>query len=420
MKRETGLTATALPAAARGDSSPMAPGADARRTPCLSGLLPTPFSPRLRALSRANDWQDWGGWLAPNMLDDAGQEYFAIRNTAALIDISPMRKYRIEGPDAARIVDRLVTRKVAGLAVGRVSYCLWCDEDGCVIDDGTLFRLGPDSFRLCCQERQLGWLIDIAWGFDVEIHDESDDIAALALQGPTSFRVLEAAGLDVAALRPFAIGWPEPGLMVSRTGFTGDLGYELWVSVEDALPLWDRLIEAGRFHGLRAAGMVALDTARIEAGFIQAGAEFQPVQNAVRMGRGRTPYELGLGPMVHLDKPHFNGRRALLALAGQQPRRRLVMLDIDGTRPATDSLIYQRAFGRWREVGHATSAVWAPTAKRNIAFAEITASAAGKPLAAEIYLNREGRWERRMARAVPIERGVFRPARARATPPARF
>lgn len=407
MNRESRLTA-------------VGPRDAARREPSPRGLLRTPFGPRLRALSRTEDWQDWAGWLAPRSLDDAGQEYFAIRNTAALIDISPMRKYRIDGPDAARVADRLVTRKVAELPVGRVAYCLWCDEDGLVIDDGTLFRLGPDSFRLCCQERQLGWLHDVAWGFDAEIRDETTEVAALALQGPTSFAVLEAAGLDVAALRPFDLSVPEPGLMVSRTGFTGDLGYELWVPPEDALPLWDRLVEAGRLHGLRAAGMAALDIARIEAGFPQTMAEFQSIHAVMRPNRGRTPYELGLGRLVHLDKAHFNGRRALLRLGREKPRRQLVMLDVEGSRPACGALIYRRAPGRWREVGHVTSAAWAPTAKRNIAFAEIAASAAGSRLAAEIYLDKEGKWERRMARAVPTDRAVFRPPRARATPPGRL
>ena len=390
-----------------------------RRAPSPKGLVETPFGPRLRALSRSENWQDWGGFLAPRDLDDGGQEYFAIRNTAALIDISPMRKYRVEGPDAARIMDRLVTRKVAGLGVGRVAYCLWCDEDGFVIDDGTLFRLGPASFRLCCQERQLGWLHDIAWGFDATILDESEAVAALALQGPTAFAVLEAAGLDVGALRPFDMAEIEPRLMVSRTGFTGDLGYELWTGPGRALALWDRLVEAGRLHGLRAAGLAALDIARIEAGFLQTNAEFQSIHHAERPSRGRTPFELGLGRLVHLDKPHFNGRRALLALSRQTPRRRLVMLDIEGSRPATDALVYRRSFGRWMEAGHVTSACWAPTAKRNIAFAEIDAAAEGARLAVEIYRNKEGKWERRMARAVPTERAVFRPARARATPPGR-
>lgn len=395
----------------------------ARREPSPSGLLPTPFGPRLHALSRTGDWLGWGGWLAPGALEDAAQEYFAIRNTAALIDISPMRKYRIEGPDAARVADRLVTRKVADMAPGRVAYCLWCDEDGFVIDDGTLFRLSPDSFRLCCQERQLGWLTDIAWGFDAQIRDETAEVAALALQGPTSFAVLEAAGLDVAALRPFDLSTPEPGLMVSRTGFTGDLGYELWMPPSDALALWGRLMEAGRPHGLRAAGMTALDIARIEAGFPQCMTEFQSIHAVLRPNRGRTPYELGLGRLVHFDKPHFNGRRALLQLADQTPRRSLVMLDVEGSRPACSALVYRRTLGRWREVGHVTSAIWAPTAKRNIAFAEIEtaaiAAAGGARLAAEIYLYKEGKWERRMARAIPTKRAVFRPARARVVPPAR-
>lgn len=390
------------------------------RAPSPRGLLPTPFGPRLRALSRLEAWQGWGGWLAPRALEDAGQEYFAIRNTAALIDISPMRKYRIEGPDAARIADRLVTRKVAEMAPGRVAYCLWCDEDGFVIDDGTLFRLAPDSFRLCCQERMLGWLADIAWGFDAAVTDETEQVAALALQGPTSFAALEAAGLDVAVLRPFDMVEAEPGLTVSRTGFTGDLGYELWTDAEGALALWDRLWQAGRLYGLRAAGMAALDIARIEAGFPQTGAEFQSIHAAERPTRGRTPYELGLGRLVHLEKPHFNGRRALLRLARQRPRRRLVMLDIEGSRAATNALVYRRAFGRWREVGHVTSAAWAPTAKRSIAFAEVDAGAADGRLAAEIYLDKEGKWERRMAAARPTERAVFRPARARMNPPGRF
>lgn len=392
----------------------------APREPSPRGLLPTPFGPRLRALSRFDDWQGWSGRLAPRTLDDAGQEYFAIRNTAALIDISPMRKYRIGGADAARVADRLVSRRIADMAPGRVAYCLWCDEDGMVIDDGTLFRLGPNSFRLCCQERMLGWLTDIAWGFDVAVTDETEQVAALALQGPTSFAVLDTAGLDIAALRPFDMAEPEPGLMVSRTGFTGDLGYELWTAADRALALWDRLWEVGRLHGLRAAGMAALEIARIEAGFPQAGAEFQSIQTAERPTRGRTPYELGLGRLVRLDKPHFNGRRALLRLSQQPPRRRLVMLDIEGSRPAGGALVYRRALGRWREAGHVTSACWAPTAKRNIAFAEVAAAAAEAPLAAEIYLNKEGKWDRRMARAMPTERAVFRPARARATPPGRF
>lgn len=385
------------------------------------GLLPTPFAPRLRALSTRDAWIDWGGRSSPRVLDDTGQEYFAIRNQAALIDISPMRKYRLEGPDALRVANRLVTRDAAKLRPGRAGYAIWCDEDGKVIDDGALFRLSDDCFRLTCQERQLGWLHDVAWGFDVEITDETDSIATLALQGPTSFAVLEAAGFDVAPLKPFDVAEAEPDLLISRTGFTGDLGYELWVAPDRALMLWDRLWSAGRIHGLRAVGMEALDIARIEAGFPQTGAEFVSIHAAQRPNRGRTPFELGLERLIDFEKSHFNGRRALLKLRETTPVRRLVMLDIEGARPATHALIYRRdALRRWREVGHATSAVWAPTAKRNIAFAELDAKAVGSTLAAEIYLQKEGKWERRMARATVVDRAVFRPARARATPPARF
>ncbi|MBK0399189.1 aminomethyltransferase family protein [Limibaculum sp. M0105] len=388
------------------------------RVPSREGLADTPFEPRLRALSTAEDWMDWSGCLSPRALGAVETEYFAIRNQATLFDVSPMHKYRVTGPDAERVVNRLVTRDVARLAPGRVAYVLWCDEDGMVIDDGTLFRLGPQDFRLCCQERQFAWLHDIAWGFDVAIADETGDVAGLALQGPTSHAVLEAAGLALPDLRPFGIAEPEPGLVISRTGFSGDLGYELWLRPEGALALWDRLWVAGADLGLRAIGFAALDIARIEAGFIMAGAEFQPIHRALRPSRGRTPFELGLGHLVDPGKPHFNGRRALLREAARTPRRQLVMLDIEGTKDASGALVYHR--GR-REAGHATSAVWAPTAKRNIAFAELDARAARSAgLRAEIYTLKEGRWERTMASATVIDRGVFRPPRARATPPGRF
>ncbi|HUF55482.1 MAG TPA: aminomethyltransferase family protein [Thermohalobaculum sp.] len=385
--------------------------------PVPRGLVGTPFEPRLRDLSVAHAWADWSGRLSPSVLVEVEAEYFSIRNQASLFDISPMRKYRISGPDAARVADRLVTRSVGGLEPGRVAYVLWCDEDGMVIDDGTLFRLGDDDFRLCCQERQLGWLCDVAWGFDARIGDETDDIAALALQGPTAFAVLEAAGLDVPSLRPFDFAEPEPGLTVSRTGFTGDLGYELWVRPDAALALWDRLWSAGETFGLRAIGSAALEIARIEAGFIQTGVDFQSIHAVERASRGRTPFELGLGRLVDFRKGHFNGRRALARHAVAGPRRRLVMLDIDGSKPARDALVH---VGARREAGHVTSAVWAPTAKRSIAFAELAAAhAASDALRAEIYLQKEGKWERRWVRATVTDRAVWRPARARRTPPDR-
>ncbi|MCB1340926.1 MAG: aminomethyltransferase family protein [Pseudooceanicola sp.] len=381
------------------------------------GLIPTPFQSRLEALSRAKSWVNWAGYISPAVLDTVEFEYFAIRNQATLYDISPMHKYRIRGTDAGAMLNRLVTRDVRKVHLGRVSYVLWCDEDGKLIDDGTLFRLGLDDWRLCCQEPMAGWLDDAAWGFDVTVTDESHTVAGLALQGPTSFAVLQAAGLGTArALKPFDIQEFEPGLQISRTGFTGDLGYELWTSWARACALWDRLWQAGAGQ-LRAIGFEAMNIARIEAGFIAARSDFQPANTAIRLGRGRSPIELGFSRMVDFAKGHFNGRRALLR---DKPQYSLVRLDVGGFKPADGALIYHR---RKKEVGHVTSGVWSPTAKRNIALAELRApfgADVADDLWAEIYVNAEGTWERRLERVTVQTQPFFRNDRARATPPGLF
>ncbi|XDA99218.1 aminomethyltransferase family protein [Sulfitobacter sp. LCG007] len=387
--------------------------------PVPLGLIPGPVHDRLQALSRAGGWMDWAGYLSPSVLDTAEFEYFAIRNQATLFDVSPMHKYRIRGPQALAMINRVVTRDVARIADNRVGYVLWCDEEGMVIDDGTLFRFSDTDFRLCCQEPMYSWLCDAAWGFDVEIEDQSHSLAGLSLQGPTSFSLLKDAGFDLADLRPFDLREVAPGLTVSRTGFTGDLGYELWTDWDRAGALWDRLWEAGQTWGIRATGYEALEIARIEAGFMAAGRDFQPVHAATRLHRGRTPLELGFGRLVHWDKGHFNGRRALLAQRGKKQRFTLVRLDIGGFKPAQDALIYA---GR-REVGHVTSGVWSPTAKRNIALAELRApwgQTRTKGLKAEIYVNEEGRWERRLVPVTIETKPFFAPPRARATPPGAF
>lgn len=385
------------------------------------GLAPTPFDARMRPLNLHQDWMGWAGYLSARRFDSVEAEYFAIRNQVTLFDISPMHKYRITGPDAERVMNRLMTRDVRKIAPGRVGYSLWCDEDGFVIDDGTLFRLGADDLRLCCQEPQLGWLHDIAWGFDVSIDDESEALAALSLQGPTSFAVLEAAGLGrAAALRPFDVAELEPALTVSRTGFTGDLGYELWTPAERALGLWDRLWAAGHHYGLRPIGYAALDLARIEAGFMVCGTDFKSAHSALRPTRGRTPFELGCGRLVDFGKGHFNGRRALLKHAEQGPRYQLVGLDIEGNKPALNAYVYHR---RKKEAGHVTSALWSPTCKCNLALAMLKAPygvAIADDLGVEIYHDKEGKWERIMAPAKIVERPFFRHPRRAATPPGRF
>ncbi|MCB2110875.1 MAG: aminomethyl transferase family protein [Defluviimonas sp.] len=393
------------------------------RQPEPLGLVPGPFHDRIAALNRQQGWTGWMGHASPTVLDTVEFEYFAIRNGTTLFDISPMNKYRIAGPDAEAVVNRLVTRDIRKLKPGRVAYAIWCNAEGNVVDDGTVFRLAPNEFRLCCQEPQLGWLDDVAWGYDVTITDDSAAIAALAVQGPTSCAVLKAAGLaGVEELKPFDIRSfrvETHDIMVSRTGFTGDLGYELWMAPGAALGLWDRLMEAGRVRGIRAIGYAAVEMARIEAGFLLPRVDFLSSQTHLRPGRARNPYELGLDWLVALDKPHFNGRRALLALSRQRPARRLVTIEIDRDKPAHHAFVYHR---KRREVGFVTSALWSPTVKRNIACAWIEAPWVqdGGDLWVEIYRQRELTWNRRMARARIVERRVFDSARRRATPPADF
>lgn len=387
-------------------------------------LRPTPFHSRTAALCRNNDWGHWAGFTVPNSYGEVELEYFAVRNTATLFDLSPMMKYRIAGRDAERYLNRLMTRDVRKLKPGRVGYAIWCDDDGHVLDDGTLFRFADRQFRLCSQERQLVWLIDSAAGFDVEIEDVTEKIAALALQGPTSaaiLRRLNIAGID--SLRPFAmIEVPIEGgsLTLSRTGFTGDLGYEFWIDPGFAESLWDHLMEAGRLHGLRPIGSHALDLVRIEAGFIATNADYMAGDQIIRRTRGRSPFELGLGRLVDFDKGHFTGRRALLAEREKGSRHCLVGLDVEGNKPAGGALVYHN---RKTEVGHITSAMWSPTCKRNLALASLK-TPYGTEITddfwVEIYVMKELQWDKQMVRARITERPFFDPERRRATPPHDF
>lgn len=391
----------------------------------LQPLLRTPFHERARQLSQVDSFVPWAGYTTVDVFTTVEQEYFAIRNAATLYDLTPMVKYRIAGKDAVRYLNRLVTRDVSKLKPGRVSYCVWCNDAGHIIDDGTIFCMAPGEYRLCTAERQYDWLLDSALGFDVQISEVTEQIAALALQGPTSCAVLKRLGLaGVGQLKPFEIGrfdLDERGLTVSRTGFTGDLGYELWMEPHDAETWWDLLMIAGRGHGIRAIGSKALNIARIEAGFLLPNVDFVNAERTIRTGRDRSPLQLGLGWLVDFNKGHFTGRRALLAEQQQGLVCQLVGLDIEGNKPAHNALLYADRSGR-REVGNITSAIWSPTCKRNLALALIDAPrfALGSMVWAEIYLSRELVWERRMCSAVVVERPFFLPERRRATPPADF
>lgn len=386
-------------------------------------LLETPFHDRARVLQQVDSFVPWAGYSTVDVFTSVEQEYFAIRNATSLYDLTPMVKYRINGRDAQRFLNRLVTRDLRKLKTGRVSYVVWCNDAGHIIDDGTIFRLGETDYRLCSAERQLDWLLDSALGFDVGIEEVTSEIAALAVQGPTSCFVLKRFGLEgVERLKPFEIGEFTVGgrpIVASRTGFTGDLGYELWMRPEHAGAVWDELMAAGHSRGIRPIGSRALNMARIEAGFLLPNVDFVSAEHTIRTGRDRSPLELGLGWLVEFDKPHFNGRRALLEERRRGPRSLLVGLDVAGNKPAHNALLYADQAGR-REVGSVTSALWSPTCKRNIALAMVAAPhfAPGSTLWADIYLNRELAWERRMARAQVVERPFFAPDRRRATPPA--
>jgi len=388
-------------------------------------LLTTPFHARARAMSQLDSFIPWAGYTTVDVFSSVEHEYFAIRNATTVYDLTPMVKYRIAGAGATAYLNRLVTRDVGKLKENRVAYCVWCNDAGHVIDDGTIFRLGEREYRLCTAERQLDWLLDSAIGFDVEISEVTAEIAALALQGPSSCAALKDYGMTgIQALKPFEIGhFAVAGneIMASRTGFTGDLGYELWMRPEQAESVWDGLMAAGRARGIRPIGSMALNVARIEAGFILPNADFVSAEHTIYTDRARSPLELGLSWLVDFKKGHFTGRRALLAEERRGARRRLVGLDVDGNKPAHNALLYDDRSGK-RAVGSVTSAIWSPTCKRNIALAMLEAPhfKLGAEVWAEIYLNRELVWERRMARARVVEKPFFAPERRRVTPPADY
>lgn len=380
----------------------------------LEPLRTTPFHPRIGPLNRLWDWVPWAGYVTAGSFGDEALEHSAIRNAATLFDLSPMIKVRLRGPGAAAMLDRVTLRHVARMPVGSVQYTAWCDGAGKVLDDGTLFRLGEGDFRLCSQERHMPWLLDSARGFDVTLEEETEAVAGLSLQGPCAAAVLSRAGLEVNDLRPFRLTVRD-GITISRTGFTGDLGYELWVAPEGALALWDRLAEAGEPFGLRPIGMSALDVARIEAGLLLAGKDFVPAEHALREDRALSPFELGLDWMIVWDKGHFNGRRALLREREKGSDWVTVGLDVAGNVSAEGAVLYHR---QTREVGQVTSGCWSPLLKRSIGIAQVRRPFDGRDdLWAEIYAWRELRYVKRMERVRIVPRPFLVLDRRRATPP---
>ncbi len=379
------------------------------------------FHERQAVLNLRDAWSSWNGFKFADYYYDVDYEYFCIRNTCGTYDICPMQKYLIEGPDALAMLNRMVTRDLSRLRVDRVTYVAWCNDSGRLIDDGTVFRLGDTRFLLTCGSPCLAWLRKSTLGFDhLTVTEYTEDLAALSLQGPTSFAVLDAMGLAAAhTLKPFDIGhFPFAGgeLMISRTGFTGDLGYELWIEPDLALTLWDSLYEAGEDYGIQPYGESATNMARLEAGFIMPYMEFNEALKTVNFEYDQTPLDLDLEWLVDFTKPHFNGRRALLEQKTRGPKARLTKLTIEGNKPADGALLYSdQTCGK--EIGYVTSAMWSPAVKANIALAMIDTKALRGEIWAEIYYQRELRYHQKIVRCTAVSKPFWAPARARATPP---
>jgi aminomethyltransferase len=381
----------------------------------------SPFYPRAKELNIRDAWSVWNGYKFAEYYYDAEYEYFCVRNMCATYDICPMQKYAIEGPDAEAMLNRMVTRDVRKIGLNRVAYCVWCTDEGRMIDDGTIFKLADDRFMLTCGSPCTAWLEKSAFGFnDVAVTDVTDALAALSLQGPTSCATLKKMGLDgIDTAKPFDImHFPFHGetLMVSRTGFTGDLGYELWVPRALGLDMWDELYAAGEDYGIQPFGEAATNMARLEAAFIMPAMEFNEALRTVHFEHDQTPFELNLGWLVDFDKPHFSGRRALLEEKERGPKYTLTKLDIEGNRPAEDSYIYKNKRCT-RQIGYVTSAMWSPAVKANIALAMIRTEHLDGEMWAEIYYQKELRHYSRAARCNRRQKPFWTPARARETPP---
>lgn len=392
--------------------------------------IPSPFHERTQPLCRSWRWKDWAGVLAVSSYDSSHErEYFAFRETAGLLDVSPLFKYEVRGPGAAAALSRMMTRDVARLAVGRVTYTCWCDDAGKIVDDGTVARLDEDHFRVTAAEPALHWLLAAGRGFDVAVEDSTARLAALAVQGPTSRDVLAAASdADLAALRWFGVTRARiDGLdvWISRTGYTGDLGYEVWVESAGALRLWDAILDAGRPFGAEPAGLDALDVARIEAGFILLGVDYLSAPKVVLESRKSTPFELGLDRAVELDRRPFVGRAALAAERERGPAWRLVGLEVAwealealyesyGLPPALPAQARRDPLpvtSEGRQVGQATSHTWSPLLKKSIALATVRAAHAAPGTMLELEHTVE--FERRRVPATVVPLPFFDPERKR-------
>ncbi|HEV8448088.1 MAG TPA: aminomethyltransferase family protein [Gemmatimonadaceae bacterium] len=394
-------------------------------------LKTTPFHARTAPLVRAQTWRRWAGYQVASAYEPhPDREYAAVRNAAALLDVSPLYKYRIAGPDAARLLDRMVTRDVSKCRVGQVLYTPWCDVHGKVIDDGTISRLDEHTFRLTSAEPNLRWLSMNSVGLEVSIEDVSERTGALALQGPSSRTILQhLTPADLSALKYFRLVHTtvrEIPVTISRTGYTGDLGFELWVDADRATALWDALIEAGTPYGITPAGIWALDLARIEAGLVMLDVDYYSSHRAVIEDQKSSPFELNLAWTVSADKGPYNGRRALRAEHARGPAWGFVGLDVDwesleriyaerGLPPHLPTVAWRTSapvYKDGKQIGYATSGCWSPLLKKYLALGHLVAPHFQPGAGVELEVTVEHR--RKRARAVVRKLPFFDPPRKKA------
>jgi aminomethyltransferase len=393
----------------------------------------TAFHGRTLALCESLNYREWSGYYAVSVYEMHHEhEYNAIRNSAALIDITPLFKYHVTGRDATRFVNRVISRDIHKVAVDQVIYCCWCDPEGKVIDDGTITRLGENEYRWTAADPSLRWFQQNALGLEVNIEDISEQVAALALQGPTSGKLLHAvAEANIANLKYFRVTHGKiAGVQVdiSRTGYTGDLGFEIWMPWKDAVKVWDELTKKGKAFDIHPAGMIALDIARIEAGLILIEVDYISSKKALIDAQKYSPAEIGLGKLVDLKKESFVGREALAAEAKKGAERALVGLEINwnevealydkiGMAPQVPGMASRVAVPVYRAgkfLGKATSTTWSPTLKKMIALACVNRehSTVGTTLQMELTVEAVRHEVSAKVTALPF----FNPARKTAVP----
>ncbi len=394
----------------------------------------SPFFERTSQLNESQEWKRWSGHLAATSYElSHHNEYFAIRTKAGLLDVSPLKKYIVEGKDAQKLLDNIVTRNIEICKIGQVMYTPWCDENGKIIDDGTVQRFSENKFRITSAEPNLEWIESNSTGMDVSIVDDSYSTAALALQGPNSRAILNAiSSEDINSLKFFWMMDTKLGgipVSISRTGYTGDLGYEIWMNPDNALAVWDLLIDKGSNFGITPVGLHALDISRIEAGLILLDVDYISSRHAIIESRKSSPYELGLGWTVKLKKNNFIGKGALCREENNRTDWNFVGIEIQWTEleklyrqvglpPDLPSKAWRTSVPLYnkqnQQVGYATSGTWSPILKRYIALAHIKSKYAR--VGAELMFELKVEHLRKLTKAVVVKIPFFDPERKRSCP----